>query len=186
MPATCFYLERMTTPLGELLLATDSQGLLRILDWEEHEDAMRRLLRLQYPGQTIQLQDATAESPAWQAVRDYFDGDLSAIERLEVSTGGTDFQKSVWAALRSIPAGQTISYLELATRIGRPKAVRAVGLANGSNPVSIVVPCHRVIGSKAALVGYGGGLPRKRWLLEHEKAISPQAAVARQAPLAGL
>jgi methylated-DNA-[protein]-cysteine S-methyltransferase len=85
-----------------------------------------------------------------------------------VLTNGTPFQQTVWAALREIPCGQTISYATLARRIGRPSAVRAVGLANGANPVGIVIPCHRVIGANGTLTGYGGGLDRKRWLLSHE------------------
>ena len=84
--------------------------------------------------------------------------------------GGTDFQRSVWDALRTIPAGETLSYAALAERVGRPTAVRAVGLANGTNPIAVIVPCHRVIGSDSSLTGYGGGLDRKRWLLEHEGA----------------
>ena len=84
----------------------------------------------------------------------------------------TPFQRSVWRALRKIKSGKTISYAELARRIGKPKAVRAAGLANGQNPISIVVPCHRVIGSNGTLTGYGGGLPRKKWLLEHEGALA--------------
>ena len=83
---------------------------------------------------------------------------------------GTPFQKTVWRALREIPCGQAISYSELARRIGRPAAVRAVGLANGLNPISVIVPCHRVIGANGTLTGYGGGLERKRWLLSHEGA----------------
>jgi methylated-DNA-[protein]-cysteine S-methyltransferase len=98
----------------------------------------------------------------------YFAGDLTAIEKLRVETGGTHFQHEVWRALRDIACGTTISYAQLAERIGRPNAVRAVGLANGSNPVGIVVPCHRVIGANGSLTGYGGGIERKRWLLEHE------------------
>jgi methylated-DNA-[protein]-cysteine S-methyltransferase len=89
---------------------------------------------------------------------------------------GTPFQLEVWQALRKIPCGTTVSYLDLARQIGRPAAVRAVGLANGSNPIPVVIPCHRVIGSNGSLTGYGGGLERKRWLLEHEKC----AAVASQ------
>jgi methylated-DNA-[protein]-cysteine S-methyltransferase len=87
-----------------------------------------------------------------------------------VATGGTPFQRLVWAALREIAAGRTLSYAALAGRIGRPTAIRAVGLANGANPVGVVVPCHRVVGSDSTLTGYGGGLARKRWLLEHEGA----------------
>lgn len=182
-----FLLERQDTPLGTMLLATDEHGHLRILDWQDYEGSMQRLLRLQYPGQNILLRATGQVSQAMRAVLAYFDGELNAIDKLEVVSGGTDFQRSVWAALRTIPAGTTISYLELATRIGRPSAVRAVGLANGANPISIVVPCHRVIGSgkKQPLTGYGGGLERKRWLLEHEKAIKPLQEEL-QASFAGL
>jgi methylated-DNA-[protein]-cysteine S-methyltransferase len=93
---------------------------------------------------------------------------LTAIDSLPVKTGGTVFQRSVWAALRTIPTGKTTTYGRLAAGLSRPKAVRAVGMANGANPISIVVPCHRVIGADATLTGYGGGLERKRWLLQHE------------------
>jgi methylated-DNA-[protein]-cysteine S-methyltransferase len=102
------------------------------------------------------------------AISSYFTGDLTAIDILPVQTGGTPFQREVWRALRTITCGATVSYAKLAGQIGRPAAVRAVGLANGSNPVGIVVPCHRVIGSNGSLTGYGGGMERKRWLLEHE------------------
>lgn len=185
--ATTFLLERQPTPLGTMLLATDEQARLRILDWEEHEEAMHRLLRRHYPRQSIILRETPRKSPAMRALEAYFDGELHAIDGLEVATGGTAFQRLVWAALRTIPAGSTISYQELASRIGRPTAVRAVGLANGANPISIVVPCHRVIGSgnKRSLVGYGGGLHRKRWLLEHENAMPPLRQ-AQQACLPGL
>lgn len=182
-----FLLERLDTPLGKMLLACDQAGRLRIIDWLDYEDRMHELLRRQYPGVSVKLQDAGRKSAAAHAIEAYFGGDLTAIEGIEVATGGTEFQRAVWAALRDIPLGRTISYLELATRIGRPKAVRAVGLANGANPISVVVPCHRVIGSgvKSPLVGYGGGLERKRWLLEHEKAIAA-AKPAMQASLPGI
>jgi len=180
-----FFLERMETPIGRMLLFTDEQARLRVIDWQDREHNMHRLMRRQYPGTTIELHEASQGSDAARAIRAYFEGDLTAIDQLEVATGGTAFQREVWAALRSISPGVTISYLELATRIGRPAAVRAVGLANGANPISLVVPCHRVIGSNAQLTGYGGGLHRKRWLLEHEKAI-PTAAEAPQARLPGL
>lgn len=182
---TIFLLERMDTPLGRMLLATDEQGRLRIIDWQDREEDMHRLIRRQYPGAPITLRETSQISPAARAMQAYLEGDLTAIDTLETACGGTEFQREVWAALRTIPAGSTISYLELATRIGRPKAVRAVGMANGANPISIVVPCHRVIGSTASLVGYGGGLPRKRWLLEHEKVIAPEQAVPQTATLPG-
>jgi O-6-methylguanine DNA methyltransferase len=102
------------------------------------------------------------------ALDGYFAGDLTAVDAVPVATGGTEFQKSVWAALRSIPAGETRGYGALAAAIGKPGAARAVGLANGMNPIGIVVPCHRVIGASGALTGYAGGVERKRWLLAHE------------------
>ena len=88
-----------------------------------------------------------------------------------MKTAGTAFQREVWAALRTIPTGETTTYGRLASQLGRPKAMRAVGMANGANPISIIVPCHRVIGANASLTGYGGGLERKRWLLRHEGAL---------------
>lgn len=166
-------LERATTPLGQMLIATDEQERLRLLDWQDYEDRLHQLLRRQYPRQQVTLHATTQISTAMRAMQAYWDGDLAAIERVQTATGGTDFQREVWAALRSIPAGETLSYRDLALRIGRPRAVRAVGLANGANPVSIVVPCHRVIGANGSLTGYGGGLDRKRWLLAHESTHPP-------------
>jgi len=127
-------------------------------------------LRRRYGPDQVELTPATGVSAARRALEAYFAGDLSAIDDLPVMTTGTAFQSEVWAALRDIPAGSTTSYGALAARIGRPKAVRAVGLANGANPIGVVVPCHRVIGADASLTGYGGGLDRKRWLLAHEGA----------------
>jgi len=165
-----FFLERFPTPTGAMLLLTDEQERLRALDWEDHEARMRRLLRLHY-GAAIRLVEAPrSPSAARAALEAYFGGARAALEKLRVQTGGTVFQREVWGALRAIPIGETTSYGRLAATIGRPKAVRAVGLANGANPIAIVVPCHRVIGSNASLTGYGGGLARKRWLLEHEGA----------------
>lgn len=180
-----FLLERSDTPIGQMLLATDEQGRLRILDWTDHEQSMLRLMRRQYPGIDVRLRETRQVSAAMRAMQAYFDGELAAIDTIETATGGTPFQQRVWAALRTIPAGQTLSYLALATRIGQPTAVRAVGLANGANPISIVVPCHRVIGSNATLTGYGGGLPRKHWLLRHENAL-PEVLGDRQASLPGM
>jgi methylated-DNA-[protein]-cysteine S-methyltransferase len=105
-----------------------------------------------------------------QAVTASFDGDLAALGTIPWRTGGTDFQLKCWQALCAIPAGRTSSYGEQATKIGKPTAMRAVGLANGCNPVGVVVPCHRVIGANGSITGYGGGLWRKRWLLRHEGA----------------
>lgn len=178
MPALTFVLERVPTPLGEMLVVTDEQGLLRALDWHDHEARMQALMRRQYPGERPQLRATSQASSATQAMRAYFEGDIGVIHALTVATGGTPFQRQVWAALRAIPDGLTISYGELAQRIGNPTAVRAVGLANGANPISIVLPCHRVIGSNRSLTGYGGGLERKRWLLQHEQALPADASPA--------
>lgn len=163
-------IDRTDTPLGELAIVTDEAGHLRAVDWTDHDARMRRLLRLHYGAGGFVLASARDPGGMARAIDAYFAGKLTAIDDLPVSTGGTPFQRAVWRALRAIPRGATISYAALARRIGRPEAVRAVGLANGANPVSIVVPCHRVIGSDGTLTGYGGGLERKRWLLAHERA----------------
>ncbi len=161
-------LDRIATPIGEALLVTDEGENLRALDWCDHEDRMRRLLRLHYA--TMPLEEGAAPPDVRWALRDYFAGDLSALQRIAWRTAGTAFQRSVWAALTQIPAGATLSYGALASRLGNPRAVRAVGMANGANPIGVVVPCHRVIGANGSLTGYGGGLERKRWLLAHEGA----------------
>jgi methylated-DNA-[protein]-cysteine S-methyltransferase len=161
-------IDRLLTPAGEMIVIADSEGNLRVIDWTEHEARMKQLLDQQYGKGTYTLTPARDPGGLSSAMRSYFKGDRAVIDKLPVKTAGTPFQRSVWKALRKIKCGTTISYAELAKRIGRPKAVRAVGLANGQNPISVVVPCHRVIGSNGSLTGYGGGLPRKKWLLEHE------------------
>jgi methylated-DNA-[protein]-cysteine S-methyltransferase len=163
-----FHHDRFRSPIGEMLVVTDKAGRLRSLDFDDYEDRMRLLLRRQIGD--CELVAQAAPTPVRHALEAYFDGDLTMIDGLEVANGGTDFQRRVWAALRDIPVGTTESYGALALRIGAPKAVRAVGLANGANPVALVVPCHRVIGANGSLTGYGGGIERKRWLLTHERA----------------
>jgi methylated-DNA-[protein]-cysteine S-methyltransferase len=159
-------LERWQSPLDTLLLVTDDDGVLRALEYLDHEPRLHRLLRLHY-GAYI-LHDGATPSPLKQRLADYFRGDLASLDDIEVATGGTQFQRDVWKALRSIPPGTTTSYGELAADVGRAGASRAVGAANGANPISIVVPCHRVIGANGSLTGYASGIPRKKWLLEHE------------------
>ncbi len=158
----------MATPIGELLLVTDGAGKLRALDWHDYEERALRLLRRHYGPKGFALEPARERNGVREALDGYFGGDVSAVDGICVETGGTPFQRSVWRELRTIPRGSAISYGKLAAQIERPKAVRAVGLANGANPIGIVVPCHRVIGKDGSLTGYGGGLERKRWLLEHE------------------
>lgn len=168
-----FFLDRLTTPIGELVMVADDRDRLRILGWDHGEAGLRRALAMQ-SGRKDEMAIERRHNPGGftEALRAYFHGDLHEIDGLAVEAGGTSFQRTVWTALREIPCGSTVSYGELARRIGRPAAVRAVGLANGSNPVAVVVPCHRVIGSNGTLTGYGGGLERKRWLLEHEGAAT--------------
>ena len=176
LPLLDLLIDRIETPVGELILVADRQGALRAVDWTDYEERMRRLLRLHYGERGWRLEPASDPSGLSGVMRRYFAGEIAAIERLATATAGTDFQRQVWQALRAVPAGHTITYAELARRIGRPAAVRAVGLANGANPVGVVVPCHRVVGSDGGLTGYGGGLERKRWLLAHEAAVATQPA----------
>ena len=169
-------LERWASPICPLLIVTDVNGVLRALEFGDHESRMDRLLREHYDEYT--LEEGVAPTSLTQALQAYFDGNLDALDDVIVATGGTAFQRDVWKALRTIPAGSTISYGELAAKIGRPKASRAVGAANGSNPIPIVVPCHRVIGANGTLTGYGGGLAHKKWLLDHEARFTSVAAGA--------
>ena len=165
-PPEAFTLDRVETPVGTVLIVTDADGAVRAFDFVDYEARMMRLLVRHYG--PVTLSQGAAPKAVRDAVTAYFAGDVRALDRLTVRTGGTDFQREVWAALRAIPAGETRSYGQLAAAIGRPKAVRAVGLANGANPVGVIVPCHRVVGANGTLTGYAGGLERKRWLLAHE------------------
>ena len=168
-PPEIFSLDRLETPIGTALLVTDDDGMLRALDWEDHEPRMKDLLRLHYGD--IVLRDARSPRDVRAALSGYFKGDLAARGAIKWRVAGTPFQRKVWNALPTIPPGTTMSYGALAAQIGMPKAIRAVGHANGSNPISVVVPCHRLIGANGSLVKYGGGLERKRWLLEHEGVV---------------
>ena len=156
------------SPLGTILLVHDAAGHLRALDFHDYETRMRRLLRLHYGA--VSLTRAPAPAHTIAALDRYFAGDFAALEASPVATVGTPFQRTVWQALRTIAVGETRTYGALAAQLGSPGAMRAVGLANGANPVAIVVPCHRVIGANGTLTGFGGGLPRKQWLLDHEGA----------------
>jgi len=164
-------LDRLASPIGAIFLVSDERGALRALDFDEYEARMARLLRLHYGA--VELAHGAAPEATKRALDAYFAGDVGALASLQTATGGSLFQRGVWAALRTIPAGATTTYGELAAKLGRPDASRAVGLANGANPIAVVVPCHRVIGANGDLTGYGGGLPRKRWLLDHERRYAP-------------
>jgi methylated-DNA-[protein]-cysteine S-methyltransferase len=165
-PPETFLLDRFKTPIGTALLISDADGALRALDWEDHEVRLRTLLRLHYGPPVLEV--GRAPDPIRAALSEYFSGDLASLRAIKWRVAGTTFQRKVWHALQTIAAGTTTSYGALAAKLDMPSAVRAVGHANGSNPISIVVPCHRVIGADGSLTGYGGGLERKRWLLAHE------------------
>ncbi|MGO9697941.1 MAG: methylated-DNA--[protein]-cysteine S-methyltransferase [Xanthobacteraceae bacterium] len=168
-----FFVEHIETSTGRMRVVTDSERRLRAADWNDHEPRMQKLLQRHYGAGSVELREPSRPTTAASALLAYFAGDLDAVDDLPTETNGTAFQRTVWSALRTIPAGRTLSYGALAGQIGHPKAVRAVGLANGANPIAIVVPCHRVIGANASLTGYGGGLHRKRWLLAHERGERP-------------
>jgi methylated-DNA-[protein]-cysteine S-methyltransferase len=160
-------LDRYASPLAQILLVTDDDGAVRALDFADYDARLRRLLHAHYGD--VELTKGAAPSDVMLALDAYFAGDLAAVDAIRIATGGTAFQRDVWKALRAIPPGATKSYGRIAKEIGRPAASRAVGAANGANPIAIIVPCHRVIGAGGALTGYGGGLPRKQWLLDHER-----------------
>lgn len=175
-PPEILTLDRLATPLGTALLVTDEEGVLRAFNWTDYEASMRAWLGRHY--RRAQVVEGRAPASVRGPFEAYFNGDARALETVPWKASGTPFQLKVWDALCTIPAGETLSYAGLAERIGRPTAVRAVGHANGANPVAVVVPCHRVIGTNGSLTGYGGSLPRKRWLLELEGAAFKDAYAA--------
>jgi methylated-DNA-[protein]-cysteine S-methyltransferase len=160
-------IDRVPSPIGLVLLVADGTSLVS-LDFEGYEARLHALLAKRYG--RYRLVEASDPLGASGRVTAYFSGAFAALDDISVDTGGTEFQREVWAGLRRIPSGMVMSYGQLAASLGRPKASRAVGYANSLNPVAIVLPCHRVIGSNRALTGYAGGLERKRWLLAHERA----------------
>jgi methylated-DNA-[protein]-cysteine S-methyltransferase len=151
------------TPIGRYAVRATSAGITHI---QPEDDRAVPLASGCDPAAALHLRAAE------RALEEYFDGARSGFDDLALAPSGTPFQSQVWRALRDIPFGATESYGGLALRIRRPRAARAVGLANGRNPIAIVVPCHRVIGADGALTGYAGGVERKRWLLAHEGARS--------------
>ncbi len=160
------YWALIDTPFQQMAAWVDEKGRLRVLEFHDKPQRLARALRLHHRDQAVE----TGAAPA--AVRDglaaYFAGELAALRTVPWAIGGTGFQHQMWNALVEIPPGETTTYAGLAQRLGRPSAVRAVGAANGANPIAVVVPCHRVIGTGGSLTGYGGGVERKRWLLAHE------------------
>jgi methylated-DNA-[protein]-cysteine S-methyltransferase len=160
--------DTVPSPVGELLLTAEDAGLTRVyFERHVHGDRIGAAWR-PASGSAGRAADVLAE--ARRQLDAYFAGERTAFV-LPLAPSGTPFQERVWMALRGIAFGETVSYAEIARRIGAPDAVRAVGAANGRNPLSIVVPCHRVIGSDGSMTGFGGGIERKQWLLRHEGAL---------------
>jgi len=168
-----------SSPLGPIFFAV-AGGALCALGFEHQEPQLRHVLAKRFGDHALSAAPLAAGKHSTAVQRDaietvraalaaYFRGELRALETLPVDGGGTPFQRRVWSALRAIPLGETRSYGQLAAQLGSPKAMRAVGLANGRNPISLAVPCHRVIGADGSLTGYAGGLARKKWLLAHER-----------------
>jgi methylated-DNA-[protein]-cysteine S-methyltransferase len=166
------YFKWMDSPVGRLLLTADGRSLTGLyLDGQKH-----------FPAITPEWQEAEHLAPFLQTqaqLTAYFNHDRHQFD-LPLAPVGTEFQQQVWQQLRHIPLGQTISYGTLAAMVGKPSASRAVGAANGRNPISIIVPCHRVIAANGKLTGYAGGLNRKQWLLRHEGAIAPTSPPSQQ------
>ncbi len=160
-------IDRIPSPMGTMLLVSDGQSLCAV-DFADYEARMIGLLQKRY--EAVELVESINPQGFSSKIRAYLAGDFNALNNIPVNAGGTEFQQLVWQGLREIPLGATLTYGELATKLGKPTAARAVGMANSLNPVAIVVPCHRVIGANAKLTGYAGGLNRKQWLLEHEGA----------------
>lgn len=171
--------DEILSPIGTVVLVA-SAGRLCALDYEDCRDRLTNWLVHRY---TTVIEVPTPNPFGFSsAVRDYFSGDLCALDTIPIDPGGTEFQRAVWQGLRRIPPGCTSTYGALAARLGWPAAARAVGAANAGNPLSIVIPCHRLIGKNGSLTGYAGGLARKRWLLAHEGATMAALRDHRPAP----
>jgi methylated-DNA-[protein]-cysteine S-methyltransferase len=167
------FIDQIESAIGQIWIVCDGDRLCA-LDYVDCEDRMMSLLRTRY-GQFRLTQVANPHGISCH-LQAYLERDFTALDQIAVNPGGTAFQRQVWTALRAIPPGTTISYGQLAQQLGKPTAYRSVGMANSLNPVAIVIPCHRVIGAKADLTGYAGGLDRKRWLLQHEGVtLKPEA-----------
>lgn len=153
----------MESPVDDILILGDGKTISRVfMDGQKYSPQLSPQLQDDWQ------RDDDCYRNAREQLEAYFAGDLTTFD-LPLNPTGTDFQKQVWKALLQIPFGETVSYQAIANSINNPKAVRAVGAANGRNPIGIIVPCHRVIGANGSLTGYAGGLERKQWLLEHEQ-----------------
>jgi methylated-DNA-[protein]-cysteine S-methyltransferase len=178
------WLDTLESAVGTICIVTNDAAVLAI-DFDDCRDRMITMLGDRFDAVTLVPKDNPLGVTT--KLRRYFDGQWDALDDIAVNPGGTPFQQTVWTELRNIPLGQAVSYRDLAKALNKPGASRAVGLANSKNPIAIVIPCHRVIGSKGQLTGYAGGVDRKRWLLTHEGAplaasSPPQPEMSRNAP----
>jgi methylated-DNA-[protein]-cysteine S-methyltransferase len=164
----CFLSERLSTPVGPMILVA-KDGVVLLFEFEGTPGRVERQMRSRFGD--VELQPASNPFGITDQIRAYFDGDIHSLDHILTDGGGTDFERQVWAELRKIPAGTTVSYGHIARKLGDVQLSRAVGTANGKNPISIIVPCHRVIGADGSMTGYGGGLKNKEWLLRHEGAL---------------
>ncbi|MEL7477114.1 MAG: methylated-DNA--[protein]-cysteine S-methyltransferase [Cyanobacteria bacterium J06555_12] len=183
---TVLWIDLVASPIGHLLVVTQNTTLCAI-DFEDCKERMLSLLQKRFG--ELQLEAVNNPGGVSDRIRAYLAGDLHSVDSIPTQTGGTDFQQQVWQTLRTIPPGYVSTYGELAQKLGRPRAARAVGMTNGLNPIAIVLPCHRVIGANGSLTGYAGGLKRKEWLLSHEGALSTLTGTDRatiQLPISGL
>ncbi len=171
--STPFIRQTIASPIGDLTLIARN-GLLCMAEFADCEHRMDRWLRKRLAKERSEMAMGKVPLPIARAFSGYFEGDIAVLGEIEVEFFGTDFQNGVWSALRRIPPGRTIAYGAFAEYLGRPQAARAVGHANGANPLSIIVPCHRLVGADGALTNYGGGLWRKHWLLDHEAGHAAQ------------
>lgn len=162
---TELYIDRLPSAIGDLLLVSDGASICA-LDFADYEARLLTLLKKRFAA--VALTPCANPQGFSDRLRAYLAGDLYSLDPVPVNPGGTPFQQQVWLGLRQIPAGTVASYAELAAKVGKPTAYRAVGMANSLNPVAIALPCHRVVGAKGQLTGYAGGLERKQWLLHHE------------------
>jgi O-6-methylguanine DNA methyltransferase len=175
---------KLNSPIGEVLITATCEGRLTTLDFADCRDRMMSFLERRFGAVTLESRTDEPLREIVERIGRYFAGNLQSLADIQVDLGGTPFQERVWSALRRVGPGQTIAYQELAAAIGQPSASRAVGAANGRNPVALVIPCHRVIGADGSLTGYAGGIERKRWLLDHEaRARSHPTSKARQLQL---
>lgn len=172
---TVLLVDRIATQIGEVVIVIDDARLCA-LDFADYDARMQQFLRQRYGA--VRLEPCVNPSGFSERVAAYFAGDYRSLDAVPVTLAGTPFQQQVWQMLRNIQPGEVRTYGELATQLGRPKAARAVGMANSLNPVAIVIPCHRLIGANRLLTGYAGGLARKRWLLRHEGVTLKERNIA--------